>query len=142
MPLNSDDELRALLTGVRTCALVGASDRPGRDSHRVMAALQAHGWRVLPVNPKLTGEHILGEYVGRELAQIAEPIDLVDIFRRPAEAGDAVDEAIRTGAKAVWLQLGITNDAACARAEAAGLQAVQDRCTKIELQRLGIPRPA
>ena len=140
MPLTSDEEIRALLEETRTVALVGASDRPDRPSYGVMAALQDHGYRVLPVNPQITGEHVHGEYVWRELAQIGEPIDLVDIFRRPDAAGEAVDEAIAAGAKAVWLQLGIHNPQAEARAEAAGLKVVADRCTKIELRRLRVPK--
>ena len=79
------------------------------------------------------------EYVWRDLSQLGVPIDIVDIFRRPMAAGEAVDEAIAVGAKAVWLQLGIVNDEAAARAEAAGLKVVQDKCIKIEVMRLGIP---
>jgi predicted CoA-binding protein len=105
-----------------------------------MAFLQRHGYRVIPVNPQITGEHVHGEYVWRELAQIGEPIDLVDIFRRPQAAGEAVDEAIAAGAKAVWMQLGVINDEAAARAEAAGLKVVMDRCPKIEIARLRLPR--
>ena len=140
MPLTSDEDIAALLAETRTIALVGASDRPDRPSYGVMHALQGHGYRVLPVNPQITGEHVHGEYIWRELSQIGEPIDLVDIFRRPEAAGEAVDEAIAAGAKAVWLQLGIRNPAAEARAEAAGLKVVADRCTKIELSRLRVPR--
>jgi uncharacterized protein len=115
MPLTTDDEIRALIDEVRTVALVGASDRPDRPSYGVMQVMQAHGWRVIPVNPQITGEHIHGEYVWRELAQIGEPIDLVDIFRRPEAAGEAVDQAIAAGAKAVWMQLGVVNEAAAAQ---------------------------
>ena len=140
MPLTSDEDIAALLADTRTVALIGASDRPDRPSYGVMAALQQHGYRVLPVNPQITGEHVHGEYIWRELAQIGEPIDLVDIFRRPEAAGEAVDEAIAAGARAVWLQLGIRNPEAEARAEAAGLKVVADRCTKIELMRLRVPR--
>jgi len=104
-----------------------------------MKALQDHGYRVIPVNPQITGEHVLGEFVWRELGQIGVPIDIVDIFRRPNAAGEAVDQAIAAGAKAVWLQLGIVNEAAAGRAEAAGLKVVMDRCTKIEVRRLDIP---
>jgi predicted CoA-binding protein len=139
MPLTSDEEIRALLAETRTVALVGASDRPDRPSYGVMAALQDHGYRVLPVNPQITGEHVHGEYVWRELAQIGEPIDLVDIFRRPEAAGEAIDQAIAAGARVVWLQLGIRNPEAEARAEAAGLKVVADRCTKTELMRLRVP---
>ena len=139
-PLTRDEDIRELLTNARTIALVGASDRPGRPSNYVMKFLQDHGYRVLPVNPQITGEHIHGEYVWRELGQIGEPIDFVDIFRRPAAAGEAVDQAIAVGAKAVWMQIGVINQEAAERAEAAGLKVVMDRCPKIEIPRLGIAR--
>ncbi len=140
MPLTADGDIRTLLAEARTIAVVGASDRPSRPSHGVMGALVGHGYRVFPVNPQITGEHVHGEYVWRELAQIGETIDIVDIFRRPEAAGEAVDEAIRVGAKAVWLQLGVVNEAAAARAEAAGLRVVMDRCIRIDVLRLGVPR--
>ena len=140
MPLTRAEDIAELLTNARTIAMVGASDRPDRPSHGVMKFLQSHGYRVFPVNPQITGEHVHGEFVWRELAQIGEPIDIVDIFRRPKAAGDAVDEAIAVGAKAVWLQLGIVNEEAAQRAEAAGLQVIMDRCIKIEIMRLRIPR--
>ena len=138
MPLTSDEDIRALLESTRTIAMIGASDRPDRPSYGVMKALQDHGYRVIPVNPQITGEHIHGEFVFRELSQLGDPIDLVDIFRRPIAAGEAVDEAIAAGAKAVWMQLGVINEEAAARAEAAGLKVVMDRCPKIELARLNI----
>ena len=140
MPITSDAEIAELLQGIRTIALVGASDRPDRPSYGVMKFLQDHGYRVIPVNPQITGEHVHGEYVWRELSQIGEPIDMVDIFRRPQAAGEAVDEAIAAGAKAVWMQLGVINEEAAARAEAAGLKVVMDRCPKIEIARLGLPK--
>lgn len=138
MPLSKDDDIRQLLTNARVIALVGASDRPGRPSNQVMKFLQNHGYRVFPVNPQITGEHVHGEYVWRELSQIGEPIDIVDIFRRPDAAGDAVDDAIAVGAKAVWMQIGVINYAAAERAEQAGLKVVMNRCPKIEIPRLGI----
>ena len=138
MPLTRDEDIRALLEETRTIALVGASDRPDRPSWRVMRTLQQHGYRVIPVNPQITGEHLHGEFVFRDLHQLAEPIDLVDIFRRPEAAGEAVEEAIAVGAKAVWMQLGVVNEAAAARAEAAGLKVVMDRCPAIDLPRLGV----
>jgi len=138
MPLTRDEDIYELLANARTIAMVGASDRPDRPSNRVMKFLQDQGYRVIPVNPQITGEHVHGEYVWRELAQIGEPIDIVDIFRRPTAAGEAVDEAIAIGAKAVWMQLGVINEAAAARAEAAGLNVVMDRCPKIEIPRLGL----
>ena len=140
MPLTEDDDIAELLQSTRTIALVGASDRPSRPSNGVMGTLQMHGYRVFPVNPQITGEHLHGEFVWRELAQIGEPIDLVDIFRNSEKAGEAVDEAIALGAKAVWMQLGVIDKAAAARAEAAGLKVVMDRCPAIEIPRLGLSR--
>jgi uncharacterized protein len=140
VPLTTDADIADLLRSTRTIALIGASDRPDRPSWGVMKFLVDHGYRVLPVNPQITGEHVHGEYVWRELAQIGEPLDMVDIFRRPQAAGEAVDEAIAAGAKSVWLQLGVINEEAAARAEAAGLKVVMDRCPKIEIARLGLQR--
>ena len=140
MPLTQDKDIAELLKGARTIAMVGASDRPDRASHGVMKFLQDWGYRVIPVNPQITGEHVHGEFVWRELAQIGVPIDIVDVFRRSEAAGDAVDQAIFVGAKAVWLQLGVIDDEAAARAEAAGLKVVMDRCMKIEIARLGVPK--
>jgi len=140
MPLTRDEDIAQLLSETRTIALVGASDRPTRPSYGVMRFLQEHGYRVFPVNPQITGEHLHGEYVWRELSQIGEPIDMVDIFRRPIAAGEAVDEAIAAGAKSVWLQLGVVNEEAAARAEAAGLKVVMDRCPAIDIPRLRVPR--
>ena len=137
--LRDDEEIAELLTNARTIAMVGASDRPDRPSYGVMKFLQGHGYRVLPVNPNITGEHVHGEYVWRDLHQIGVPIDIVDIFRRPQAAGEAVDEAIAVGAKAVWMQLGVINQEAAERAEAAGLKVVMNRCPKIEIMRLGLP---
>ena len=139
MPLTRDEDITELLTNARTIAMVGASDRPDRPSHGVMKFLQDRGYRVLPVNPQITGEHVHGEFVWRELAQIGVPIDIVDIFRRPQAAAEAVEQAIFVGAKAVWMQIGVINEEAAARAEAAGLKVVMDRCPKIEIARLGIP---
>jgi predicted CoA-binding protein len=138
VPLTDDAAIKALLEGARTIAMVGASDRPDRPSYGVMAMLQRYGYRVIPVNPQITGEHVHGEFVFRDLHQLGDPIDIVDIFRRPDAAGEAVDEAIAIGAKAVWLQLGVVNEAAAARAEAAGLQVVMDRCPAIEIPRLRV----
>ncbi len=138
MPLTADADIATLLGEARTIALVGASDRPDRPSYGVMAFLQRHGYRVIPVNPQITGEHVHGEFVFRDLHQLGDPIDIVDIFRRPQAAAEAVDEAIAIGARAVWMQLGVVNDAAAARAEAAGLRVVMDRCPAIEIPRLGI----
>lgn len=138
MPLTRDEDIAELLSETRTIALVGASDRPDRPSNRVMRFLQAHGYRVIPVNPQITGEHVHGEYVWRALSQLGDPIDMVDIFRRSEAAGDAVDQAIAIGAKAVWMQLGVINETAAERAEAAGLKVVMDRCPAIEIPRLAL----
>ena len=140
MPLTADADIRDLLANARTIALVGASDRPDRPSYRVMASLQAHGYRVIPVNPQITGEHIHGEFVFRDLHQLGDAIDIVDIFRRSDAAGEVVDQAIAIGAKAVWMQLDVIDEAAAARAEAAGLKVVMDRCPAIDIPRLGVPK--
>ncbi len=136
--LTQDAEIATLLRETRTIALVGASDRADRPSHRVMRSLQAHGYRVIPVNPQLAGTEINGMPVVAALADIAGAIDLVDVFRNSAAAGPVVDAAIAVGAKAVWLQLGVINPEAAARAEAAGLQVVMDRCPAIDIPRLRI----
>ena len=142
MPLTRDEDIAELLKTARTIGMVGASDRPSRPSYGVMKFLQDWGYRVIPVNPQITGERVHGEFVWRDLGQIGVPIDIVDIFRRPIAAGEAVDQAIAVGAKAVWMQLGVINEEAAARAEVAGLKVVMDRCPKIEIPRLGIPRIA
>jgi predicted CoA-binding protein len=132
----SDDELRAVLRGVHVVAMVGASPNWNRPSYFVMKYLQSKGYRVIPVNPQAVGETILGETVYADLADVPEPIDMVDIFRRSDAVGPIVDEAIRKHAKVVWMQLGVRNDDAAARAEAAGLTVIMDRCPKIEYSRL------
>ena len=139
MPLDRDEDIFALLEGVRTIAMVGASERPDRPSYGVMGFLQRHGYRVIPVNPQLAGRELMGETVRASLAEIEERIDMVDIFRRPLAAGEAVDEAIAAGARAVWLQIGVINEDAARRAEAAGLRVVMNRCPKIEIPRLRVP---
>lgn len=133
-----DAYLRDILTSARTIAIVGASPRRERPSHRVMGFLQRHGYRAIPVNPNAAGETIHGEKCYAALADIPEPIDIVDIFRRSALAGAAIDDAIQIGAKIVWTQLGVRDDAAAARAEAAGLKVVVNRCPAIEIPRLGL----
>jgi predicted CoA-binding protein len=140
MPLTRDEDIADLLANARTIAVIGASDRPTRPSYGVMKFLQEWGYRVLPVNPQITGEHVLGEFVWRELAEIGIAIDIVDIFRRPEAAAEAVDQAIFVGAKAVWMQLGVVNEQAAAKAEAAGLKVVMDRCPHIEIPRLRVPK--
>ena len=135
----SDDYLRDILTSARTIVVVGASPRRERPSHRVMAYLQRRGYRTIPVNPFAAGGTINGETVYASLAEVPEPIDMVDIFRRPEAAGAVVDAAIAVGAKIVWMQLGVRDDAAAARAEAHGLKVVMNRCPAIEIPRLDLP---
>src|SRR3546814_20743845 len=119
--------------------MIGASDRPDRPSHEVMKALQDHGYRVIPINPQITGEHVHGEYVWRELSQLGVAVDMVDIFRRSQAAGEAVDAAIAAGANAVWMQLGVIDHEAAAVSDAAGLQVVINRCPTRQLTRLPLP---
>ena len=133
-----DPYLRDILTNVRTIAVVGASPRRERPSHGVMAYLQRRGYRVIPVNPKAAGGTINGETVYAMLADAPEPIDMIDVFRRTEMAGGVVDEAIAAGAKVVWMQLGVRDDTAAARAEAHGLKVVMNRCPAIEIPRLGL----
>lgn len=140
MPLTNDAAIADLLGRTRNIALVGASDRPDRASFGVMAFLQHHGYRVFPVNPVLAGNMIHGERVLATLANVPVPIDLVDVFRNSAAADAVVDDAIAVGAKAIWMQLGVINLAAAERAEGVGIAVVMDRCPKIEIPRLGLPR--
>jgi len=140
MPITADAELRDLLESARTIALVGASNRPERDSYDVMGVLLDHGYRVIPVNPNLAGKTIHGCRVVADIAGIEERIDIVDVFRRSSEVPAVVAEAIAAGAGAVWMQLGVVHPEAAASAEAAGLKVVMDRCPKIDLARLRIAR--
>ena len=132
----SDDYLRGILRRTRTIAMVGASPNWNRPSYFVMKYLQAKGFRVIPVNPRAVGEEILGEPVAASLTDITVPVDMVDVFRASDAAPAIVEEAIRIGAKAVWMQIGVRHDEAAARAEAAGLDVVMNRCPKIEYSRL------
>jgi hypothetical protein len=133
-----DSYLRDILTSVRTIAVVGASPRRERPSHGVMAYLQRRGYRAIPVNPNAAGGKINGETCYARLADVPEPIDMVDVFRRTEMAGRVVDEAIAAGAKVVWMQLGVRDDDAAGRAEAHGLEVVMNRCPAIEIPRLGL----
>jgi predicted CoA-binding protein len=138
MAVNSETEIRALFAQPRRIAVVGASPNPARDSNRVLGFLVSQGHDVIAVNPGHAGTTIHGAPVVARLADIDPPAEMVDIFRNSEAAGTAVDEAIAHGASAVWMQLGVINMDAAARAEAAGLAVVMDRCPKIEIPRLGL----
>jgi predicted CoA-binding protein len=134
--LENDAELRRLLGETRTIAVVGASPKPNRASHGVMAFLQQAGYRAIPVNPAAAGQTILGETVYAALADIPVPVDMVDVFRRAEDTPPVAREAVAIGAKSLWLQLGIANPESAEIATAGGLDVVMDRCTAIEIRRL------
>ena len=132
----TDAYLRDVLGDARSIAIVGLSANWNRPSYFVAKYLQAKGYRVLPVNPREAGGEILGMPVAGSLDELGETPDLVDVFRNSAAAGPITDDAITAGAKAVWMQIGVRNDEAASRAEAAGLRVVMNRCPKIEYSRL------
>jgi predicted CoA-binding protein len=137
----TDEALRALLMSTRRIAVVGASANPSRPSFGVTGFLVDRGFEVTPVNPGLAGQVLHGSTVAASLEE-AGPLEMVDIFRRSEEVGPVVDEAIRLGARVVWMQLGIVNAAAAAKAREAGLVVVMDRCPLIEWRRLGMAMSA
>src|SRR2546423_1525226 len=132
----SDAQIRSILERVRTIAMVGASSNWNRPSYFVMKYLQGKGYRVIPVNPSNAGQELLGETVYPSLRDIPDKVDMVDVFRPAKDAPGIVDDAIAIGAPVVWMQLGIRNDAAAAKAEAAGIEIIMNRCPKIEFGRL------
>ena len=132
-----DSYIANILASTRVIALVGASPKPNRDSYEVMQFMQRRGYRVIPVNPQAAGEIILGETCVSALADIAEPVDMVDVFRKSEAVPEIVEEAIAIGAKTIWLQLGVVHAEAARRAEASGMMVVMDRCPKIEILRSG-----
>ncbi len=137
--MDEDTRLRQILTDVRVIAVVGWSPKPDRPSHGVARFLKAKGYRVIPVNPGQAGQDSgLGEVVRGSLADIEGPVDMVDIFRRSEEVGPVVEAAVAIGARVVWMQLGVVNEAAAELARAAGLQVVMNRCPAIEMPRLGL----
>lgn len=133
----SDDTIRSILTTTRRIALVGASAKPHRPSHGVMRFLLDRGFDVTPVNPGLAGQAIHGRTVVERLDGAA-PLEMVDVFRNAAYVGPVVNAAIRLGAKVIWMQLGVIDQAAAERARRAGIIVVMDRCPVIEERRLGL----
>src|SRR3954466_7122787 len=134
-----EEVIRSVLEGRRTWAVVGCSPDPARDSHRITRMLQSRGYEAIPVNPAC--EELLGVRCYPALSDVPQQVEVVDIFRRASEAGRHVDEAIEIGAAAVWMQLGVIDEAAAERARAAGLDVVMERCPAIEMPRLGISGP-
>jgi uncharacterized protein len=130
------DYLRDILMRARTIAVVGASNEPWRPSFGIMRYLQHAGYRIIPVNPFLVGQAVHGEAFRPSLRELREAVDLVNVFRRADAVAGVVEDAIAAGAPALWMQLGIRNDAACAKAEAAGIAVVMNRCISVEHARL------
>lgn len=131
--ISSFETIRRILDECRTIAVVGLSSNPTRPSYDVASSMQQQGYRIIPVNP--LEMPVLGERAYALLAAVPGPVDLVSVFRKSEEAGKVVDEAIRIGAKAVWLQEGVIDEAAARRAQQAGLLVVMDRCWKKERKR-------
>jgi predicted CoA-binding protein len=134
--MNNDDLMREVLKSTKTIAVIGASDKTHRASYGVMQFLQDKGYRCIPVSPRLAGQTLLGEKVYASLADIPEPVDMVDMFINSEAAGSLTDDAIAIGAKAVWMQLGVINEAAAERAREAGLKVIMDHCPAQEWGRL------
>ena len=137
----SDGYIRSILNTVKTIAVVGVSANTSRPSYFAFKYLLERGYRMIPVNPGLAGRELLGRRVCGNLAEIPEPVDMVDIFRRSEDTGPIIDEAIAIGAKSIWLQLNIFNEEGTRKAEAAGLKVVVDRCPAIDMPRLGMGPP-
>ena len=131
-----DAKIKGILRSVRTIAMVGASTNWNRPSYFAMKYLQDKGYRVIPVNPAAAGQEILGEKVYASLKDIADKVDMVDVFRASENVPPIADDAIAIGAKVLWMQLGVRNDAAAEKAEKAGLTVIMNRCPKIEYGRL------
>lgn len=130
----SQASIGAILSESRTIAVVGLSPKPDRDSHRVAQYMQSHGYRIIPVHPQ--ADVILGEKVYARLEDIPDPVDIVDVFRKSEDTPPVAESAVRIGAKCLWLQLGIENEVAEALADAGGLKFIQNRCLKIEHQKM------
>ncbi len=134
----TDTTIRNILTSVQTIAVVGASDKQNRPVYGVTQFLRRHGYRCIPVNPRLAGKVLLGELVYVSLRDIPESVDMVDVFRRSEDVGPIADDAIAIGAKILWMQLGVVNEEVAQRAVDAGLEVIMNRCPAIEIPRLGI----
>jgi len=134
----TDQEIKDILSNVTSIALIGASKNPERPSHKVMAFLMSQGYDVTPVNPGLEGGTLLGRKVFARLSDIPGTIDMVDIFRKSDDVGPIVDDAIQKGAKVIWMQLGVINEAAAETARQAGLKVIMNHCPAIEIPRLGL----
>ncbi|MGO1461511.1 MAG: CoA-binding protein [Marinobacter sp.] len=139
MPTKDPSAIHDILSTVRTIALVGASEKTNRPSHEVMEYLQQHGYRIIPVNPRLAGQKVLGETVYADIASLPEPVDMVELFLAPERTDAVIDQAIELKVPVIWMQIGVINEAGAARAEKAGITAVMDLCPKQEIPRLGIP---
>lgn len=139
MATQNPEVIRDILSSVRTIALVGASNKPDRPSHEVMAYLQGRGYRVIPVNPRLAGSTLLGETVYPGLSALPEKPDMAELFLASERTGPVMEEATRLGIPVIWLQVGVVNEEGARKAEAAGSKVVMDRCPKQEIPQLGIP---
>lgn len=139
MPTKDSRSIHNILTTVRTIALVGASEKTNRPSHEVMEYLQQHGYRIIPVNPRLEGQKVLGETVYADILSLPEPVDMVEVFLAPEPTDAVIDQAIELKVPVIWMQIGVINEAGAARAEKAGLTVVMDLCPKQEIPRQGIP---
>lgn len=132
--MNNDDEMKEILLSARTIAIVGVSSNQEKDSYWIASYLKEMGYRIIPVNP--TAAEILGEKVYPSLSEIPDPVDVVQVFRKPEDVPPVVDEAIKIGAKVVWMQEGISHEEAAQKARAAGLQVVMNACMRVTHRRL------
>jgi predicted CoA-binding protein len=137
---DTDAVVERILRTYSTITVVGASEHPAKPAHYVLARMQSHGWRIIPINPH--ADRILGEPVFRTLAEVPEQVGLVDVFRPSPQTPEIARQAVAVGATALWLQLGIMSAEARSIAESAGLLYVEDRCLIVEQQRLGLQAPA